>query len=287
MPDPGRPFFIRHPDLTLGVAEDNPPAPETPQVEAQQPPPAETTPAPEPRLYAGKYRTPEELEAGYENSFRELDRIRERHTAELQAERQRVDELFSRVVQPQAPPDDPFARLTSTEDGTFTPEALREAVRAEARRIAREEAQASVAPLTEMERRRNIGTAARSRVASKYADFADIENDLSTFVQSDEQTLATYNRMFGADPEAAMEWAYLKHRVANPAKAPRVSAADQAPGGEIPAQRTNEQRAEEPDAGRAAAEQRGLEYFRRYGNAQPYLRARLHGLIPDSHFKEG
>lgn len=280
MPDPGRPFFIRHPDLAGDGGADNPPAPQ-PQAETQQTPPAETTPAPEPRLYAGKYKTPEELEAGYENSFRELDRIRNGYEEQLRQVNARADALIARFAEPTPPPEDPFAL---SPDQEMTPDWIARAVRAEARRIsrevAREESQAAITPLI-------AGNTARGRVASRYADFIDSEQALSNFVQSDAQTLATYNRMFGTDPEAAMEWAYLRYRAANPASTPRVSAADKTPGGEITSQRTTEQRAEAPESDRAAEEERGLRYYHKYGIAQPYLRARFKGLIPDSHFKEG
>lgn len=276
MPDPGRPFFIRHPDLAGERPSDNPTPPQ-PQAETQQTPPAETTSAPEPRLYAGKYKTPEELEAGYTNSFQELDRIRQQHQADLERERMRADALISRFAQPEAPPEDPFA---IPPDQELTAEFIGRAVRAEARRIAREESHAAITPLI-------AGNTARGRVASRYADFLDAEQALSNFVQSDGQTLATYNRMFGTDPEAAMEWAYLRFRAANPASTPRVSAADTTPGGELTPPRTSEQRTTNPETDRASEEARGLKYFQRYGNVTPYLRARFSGLIPDSHFKEG
>ena len=52
----------------------NPPAIEQPPKGTEETPPV-TPPVEEEKLYAGKYKTPEELEAGYENSNREATRM--------------------------------------------------------------------------------------------------------------------------------------------------------------------------------------------------------------------
>lgn len=274
MPSPGRPF-INHPGITGDPPADNPPTPQS-EPETPQTPSAEPTPAPKPRLYAGKYKTPEELEAGYQNSFSELERIRSDNAQQLDAERRRYDELVARIQQPPpSPPQDHFAGFAEM---GIAPDVIRTAVRAEARAIAREEAQNAVTPLT-------VGTAARSRVASRYEDFAKVEDQVANFVRSDRDTSERYAHMFGMDPEAAMEWAYMRFRMAHPAETERVSAADNPSEGAITSQAAPPER--KPEADTREEEQRGLAYFQKYRDPMPYVRARLKGIIPDSHFTRG
>lgn len=51
---------------------------------------------------------------------------------------------------------------------------------------------------------------ARSTVLSQYPDFVKFEQDVAQFLESDPRLNETYQRMFNADPAAAMEYAFLK-----------------------------------------------------------------------------
>lgn len=272
MPSPGRPY-INHPALPVGDPAANQPDPAK-EPETPQTPPPETTSEPEPRLYAGKYKTPEELEAGYQNSFKELERLRGDYEQRIADERDRAERVIA-SLQPRTEPADPFAPLAEL---GIPPETIRAAVREEARRIAQEEASNAVRPIT-------AGSQARSAVSGRYEDFAKVENDVATFIGGDRNLSQRYARMFGVDPEAAMEWAYMSYRTAHPAKVQRVSAADDQPGGQITSQRTTTERTK-PDTS-AADEARALQYARQFGDPSHYLRLKLKSVIPDSFFDTG
>lgn len=249
-------FF--HPEL---VPPDNP---EGPPKDAAPPEPAqtETTPVPE-RKFAGKYKTPEDLEQGYWESQREAMRI----MAENQA-------LKAQAAQPHAPPSQPLAPL---EDYGIPPHVIQAAIQAEvdaqvARRVD-QKFQEAFAPMVQ-------GMSARTNVSRRYPDFEAQAGKISEHIGSDPSLTERYNRMSQSDPEMAMEWAYLEYaRSAKP-----VTAAESPTNGALPkggpAQRVVPGQDNQEELSRAR------KYYEVMKDPRPYLRARFRDLIPDSHFEE-
>lgn len=256
-------FF--HPEL---ASQDNPAnaAPAPAAEVTPEPTPAETTPAE--RKFAGKYKSVDDLENGYWESQREAMRI----MAENEA-------LKRQASQPHVPPPEPLAPL---EDYGIPPHLIRQAISAEVeRRVVeqvQQEFQRAFAPMVQ-------GMSARAAVARRFKDFEERLPEISAHIGSDPALTERYNRMSAADPEMAMEWAYMEHqRTAKPQSAADTSAAGALPRGG-PAQR------ETTGQNNQETLMRAQKYFEVSRDPRPYLRAKFGDpnsptYIPDSHFQE-
>lgn len=247
-------FF--HPELV----PDNP-APPTEAV-TPDPAPAETTSAPE-RKFAGKYKTPEDLEQGYWESQREAMRIMAENQALKQAQQQ-----------PRAPAPQPLAPL---EDYGIPPHviqaAIDAAVQAQVAQQVDQKFQQAFAPMVQ-------GMSARTNVARRYPDFETQAPKISEHIGSDPSLTERYNRMSQSDPEMAMEWAYLEYaRSAKPQTAAESPTNGALPKGG-PAQRVVPGQDNREELARAR------QYYEVMKDPRPYLRARFKDMIPDSHFEE-
>lgn len=283
VPNPGRPFpFTDHPDLPPDPSVD--PSKEAVQSSTPQQPPAEPTPAQEQKLLAGKYRNVEELEKGY-NEFRgELDRIREENRRELDRERQRVDQFISQARQPQPQPRDPLEELNTY---GVPADPIREAIRSETARMRQEFENEQRQRDQLLAEARTKVQQARSAVARQYPDFIQKAQSIADFVDSDTSLTERYSRLYETDPATAMEWAYLRYRDANPAPK-RQSAAENPVTGALPAgQGTGERQPGAADQAYREELAKAREYYKTYKDPMPYVRARMRGLIPDSHFQQG
>lgn len=271
---PGMSFF--HPELPS--QPDNPPAAAEPAA-----PPAATVreeadglvvaPAPAPavepgstptadRKFAGKYNTVGDLETGYWEQFRETQRI----LAENQA-------LKSHQAQSQPQRPDPLSVL---EDYGIPPQAVGQAIREVARAEAAAMFETAMAPLA-------AGVQARGTVMQQFPDFAQREPEIAGFIRSDPVLSQRYDRLSQTDPQAAMEWAYLQHsRVLG--QRPRTPAAQPVTPALMPASSSVSERKQPENADGAERLQRAMDYYNVYRDPQPYVRERLKGLIPDSHF---
>jgi hypothetical protein len=126
------------------------------------------------------------------------------------------------------------------------------------------------------------GATARNSMLSTYSDYQTYEADVARFIQDDPNLSQKYQRMFAADPEAAMEFAYLKfgqtRRAAVPANgngAQQVARAE----AQIPSNRTGDARNQPAAADENIA--RGWDHFQKTGNPTAFAKARLRQVIPD------
>jgi len=271
---PGLNFL--HPDLP-SLEPDNPPPSESSQ---DNPPSAPDGPTPSPeKRWSGKYATPEELEAAYNNSFAELERIREESRRDIAAERARIDALLVNSQQRQQPAEDPYLKFN---DYGIDPNLMRETIRAEAQKIAASEVQRAMAPMQE-------GFRARNEIENSYPGFVRAEKSVAEFIRRDPSLTEKFTRLYSGDQAAAMEWAFLKYQQANPGATARESAADNPLTGAAPPSggASSPSRADTSGQSRAEALDKAQRYYTVSKDPTPYLRTRLKDVIPDSHFKEG
>lgn len=96
------------------------------------------------------------------------------------------------------------------------------------------------------------GMTARNSVMAQYPDYQKYENDVAKFIQQDESLNEKYNRMFATDPEAAMDYAFLKfgenQRRQNP-KPPADTGGGKRTDAQIPSGRSAEGRTRPQDGG--------------------------------------
>lgn len=128
---------------------------------------------------------------------------------------------------------------------------------------------------------------ARSTLSSSYPDYQKYETDVARWVGEDASRDRTYKEMFRADPEGAMEWAFLKY-----GQAKRIEHSSQGNGNgnptpqqqarreaQIPSQRSGDAR-NLPTQGEEVT-QKGWEHYQKTGDPRQFARARLRQAISD------
>lgn len=150
------------------------------------------------RLLAGKYKSTPELERGYDELFKEGQRLV-----------QRVRELENQQV-------------ASSEDwsgGDLGADRVMPSDRRDARRDPVDALSMAGIPVNELKEfvRREVyqevnpvfqGAAARQTVAQDYPEFAQFEGELAQFVEANPQLKARYQKTYAVDPEVALKWAF-------------------------------------------------------------------------------
>jgi hypothetical protein len=126
------------------------------------------------------------------------------------------------------------------------------------------------------------GIRARQQIVGAHPDYVQYETDVASFLESDPELKADYDRMFEASPVRAMEYAFLKF---GDSRRSTVGQAQANPQGRadagIPTSRAGEGRRVPPAD---AQVQEAFERYQKSGSsrdAQAYARARLHGVISD------
>lgn len=137
------------------------------------------------------------------------------------------------------------------------------------------------------------GMTARNSVMAQYPDFQKFESDVFQYLQSDPQMQEKYNRMFNADPEGAMDYAFLKFGEAQRRRAPQGNGDTGDRGkktdAQIPSSRSAESRSRTPDDNDRDTLQRAYKAFRETGNPDArdaYVKTRLKGLFSEGFFKD-
>lgn len=219
------------------------------------------TAAPAPDLMG--YRSVDDLVAAKRASDAEAKRMNDRLRA--------LETVVASVANPrqQVTNRDPFQRL---DDVGVPVDAIRDVIG--------QEVQGRVQEMLEPIVR---GTHARQQVISRYPDYQKYEADVARFVESDPQLSQAYQRMFTADPEAAMEYAILKFGNSRAASAPPAPAPSPAANGDqLPNMRSGDSR-EQPETREGV--RAAWDHFQKTGNPAAYAKARLREIVPDSYLQ--
>ena len=126
------------------------------------------------------------------------------------------------------------------------------------------------------------GMQARGKLVAAHPDYVQFENDVAQFIATDPELSQKYPKMFEADPEMALEYAFLKfgdsrRRVVAPQGENRPGVGDAA----IPSSRAGEGR-RLPDT--SSKLQELFERYQQTGSsrdAAAYAKERLHSVISD------
>lgn len=227
----------------------------------------------EERLYAGKYKSVEELEKGYLNM----------QTVENQ-NNQRLAALESRFAT-----SDPDDRILPSErrEGRRRPEDVLEEMGIPPDAIGdlvAERLSQALNPIIQ-------GAQAREMLKRSYQNFDSLEGEVANFIASNPDVQTRYQRMFRVDQGGAMEWAIDRYLKLNkgPGTAPPESASGEdaaaarldarLPGSASPGQRGQDL----GQAQRLEALQRAFEYGQKTGDWSMYTNMRINEVIPDSH----
>jgi hypothetical protein len=221
---------------------------------------------PDERLWAKKFKSPEDLEQGYDNlydlsinTFREKEaleaRVRELemgHTERTDpsvraAERQAPQELLSEVGVP-------VDALSQFIDARFQ-EVLSPVVR---------------------------GVNARAEIVRRYPDYDKAEQQLVEYINGNPNVRQEYEKAYQASPLVAMEWAYGQYqraggKAANPAAEEVAARLDARLQGSY--DRSGQQTADETELARAK------EHFERTGDSGPLMRLRLRHVVSEEHLR--
>jgi hypothetical protein len=226
----------------------------------------------EERLYAGKYKSVEELEKGYLNM----------QTVENQ-NNQRLAAIEARLGA-----SDPDDRILPSErrEGRKRPEEVLEEMGIPSEAIGDlvlERITQALNPIIQ-------GNQAREQLRHSYQNFDSLEGEVANFIASTPDVQTRYQRMFRVDQGAAMEWAidrYLKTKGPGTAPAESASGADAAaarldarlPGSGSPANRGQDL----GQAQRLEQLQKAYEYAQKTGDWSVYSSMRINEVIPESH----
>lgn len=170
------------------------------------------------QLLAGKYKSVDELERGYQNLFNEGQKLVERIKGYEQRESippAREDWLGGEVVADRV---DPADRRSARQDPVDALSMAGIPVN-ELREFVRKELVHEISPIFQ-------GAQARQTVSQDYPEFAKYEGELAQFVEANPQLKARYTRVYTADPEAALKWLFTEYTRGN--AAPRASASGEA-----------------------------------------------------------
>lgn len=207
------------------------------------------------------------LAQGYRESGREAQRQKQR-ADQLEQRIQQIEQQFTRQTVPQrANPADRLSEFGVPVD------ALDEMI---SERVARG-VQAAFEPLAR-------GAQARTSILSRYKDYGQYEADVAGYIESDPGLSQRYQKLFAADPEAAMEFAFLKFGEAkrsdvasngngNPQRQARVEA-------QIPSARQGDARTL-PQTDTADRTARSWEHYQKTGDPRAYAQERLRQVISD------
>ena len=261
--------------------------PEQPQQAQPQPPPPAPQEPPPPRddrgrftkMYAGKYRSPEELETGYIQSTQETQRIiaeRDGLKAALALLNQQP-QFRTREERPQ-----PIKVNVPQEGEPFIdPAQLDSFVEQRARAVALQQIQDTLGPILKSNQ-------ALNNVRAAYPDYGQNEVEFTKWLSSNSDLASQLSQ----SPEIGMEYAYLKflrERGALLAQAAQAQAAQTQPQLEQARQHAAPPNAGKSEPNENASRQKQLEELYRYGQQtgdwRPYQKYRLTEAIPSWHVK--
>lgn len=215
------------------------------------------------------YKTVEDLVKGYRSSSDEAKRLK----AERDAERNTRLLLEQQAAQ----------RSNGNGNGRKSPEELLEEfgipVAALEQLIDARADQKLGAVLTPIAK----GASARNSMLSSYPDYQKYEADVAKYIGEDPALTEKYTKMFNVDPEAAMEFAFLKYGQAHPAKSggtpsdPQRQARSET---QIPSSRSGDARTM-PQANQDERLTRSWEHFQKTGDPRAFAKARLSQVISD------
>ena len=214
--------------------------------------------APAPPDLAG-YSTPEQLAAGYRASSAEAQRLK----AENESMRRQYETLAAN------PRQDVPRRKSPIE--TLAEIGLPEVAEAVTQLVGEAVAQV-LSPVTK-------GFEARNQMLVRYPEYGQFEPQVLSYIGQDAQASEVYQRIAAVDPEAAMEYAYMKFgeskRRAMPANGRDPAAQSEA---QIP---TGPAGPRQPATGDQELIAQAFEHFQKTGRPEPYAKARLRTVITD------
>ena len=148
------------------------------------------------RLFAGKYKSVEELERGYQNLFEEgrklVSRLQEAESSP-RAGPQGGDWISDR--------EDPAARSAARTQDPVDALSLAGVPVNELKKLIQQEVMHEFQPIIQ-------GANARQAIAQDYPEFVQFEGELAQFLEANPQLKSRYNRTYSVDPEVALKWAY-------------------------------------------------------------------------------
>ena len=215
------------------------------------------------------YQSTEDLVKGYRSSSDEAKRQKNRAD-----EAERRLQLFEQQFQQTAMRSsnghaDPEARL---QELGIPIDALEQFVVSRQKRAISEE----ITPLVQ-------GAQARNTMMASYPDYQKFEADVAKAMEADPDFAQRYQRMFKADPEAALEFAFLKY-----SETSRKSAAQNGggngevqrarSGAQIPSKRQGDARTISTSQSDEAIS-RGWEHYQKSGDPRAFAKARLGQVI--------
>lgn len=215
------------------------------------------------------YPSPEALAQGYRASSAEAQRLKQENSRF----EQRVSALEAAIAQAANPQrGDPLAEYG------IPPDLIDRRIEEKVERGIRQ----AFEPLAR-------GFEARNKMLGTYGqDYNKFEADVAAFIGSDPELQQSYQRMFTADPLAAMDYAFLKfsdsQRKAHGAKGRSKETQGQMVEAQIPSARPGESRSQPPDNREGLKD--AFKFYTETGNAEPYVKARLREGIPDSFLQQ-
>lgn len=132
------------------------------------------------------------------------------------------------------------------------------------------------------------GLQARNHMLANYGqDYSKFESDVASFISQDAGLNQTYQRMFAADPQGAMEFAFLKYGEAR--RKTTVEPTDEVRERKSQAQIPSARQGESRNTGNQESEylQRAFEHYQKTGNPTAYAKARLRGTISKRFYETG
>lgn len=194
--DPAGQNFLAEQTSGQPAPEQQPPAPAAPNQAA----PGSVAPSSSGRLFAGKYRSVEEMERAHLIAQQTL-REREAENRAIKAVNQHLDEVLTPLRTRPERPEPTAIPVTFDRNNlpVLDPAALDAAIEARARVAAREQVQAVLGPMTAMSR-------ANSQLRNEYPEFAQRDGEFTAWLQAHPE----YQERVIQDPEFALEGAYLK-----------------------------------------------------------------------------
>lgn len=149
------------------------------------------------RLLAGKYKTQEELERGYQNLFEEgkklVARIQALESSQAPPGNGWGEEMTDRV--------DPADRIAARQQDPVDALSMAGVPVNELKSLIRREVMHEFQPIIQ-------GANARQKMVQDYPEFAQFEGELAQFLEANPQLKSQYNRAYAADPEVALKWVY-------------------------------------------------------------------------------
>jgi hypothetical protein len=216
------------------------------------------------QLYAGKYRTPEDLAQGYQSLYSlSLDTFRKNE--ELQA---RLSELEQTRINPSERSQERMDARQTLEEVGVPAAAVEEIVQ---RTLDR-----TLNPVFE-------GVRARTQLTKTYPDYERVEDQLAQFIGSNPELKSEYQRVYQVSPRVAMEWAYgqFQRVKGNPQSA---SGSDEVAARLDALLTGGSDRGAAMDAAGEADEKAAWDHFNRTGDMSAVIKLRSRQTIPNSHF---